>query len=169
MKVPVMYKKNIFDINYDKLAKDGIKCLLFDLDNTLVAAKQTVPEKKVIKLLEKLSNNFKVIIISNSPSKRLVKLHQHLNVDYYAFSLKPLKRNFKKVIKDHQFDVEDIVLIGDQFMTDVLGGSRMGIKTILVDPLSGDLMCTKFNRYLETKVIKKLEKKNLFFKGQYYE
>ncbi len=169
MKVPVMYKKNIFDINYDKLSKDGIRCLLFDLDNTLVAAKESIPEKKVIKLLNKLTKDFKVIIISNSPRKRLDKLHKHLNIDYYAFSLKPLKRNFKKVIKDHKFDVEDIVLIGDQFMTDVLGGSRMGIKTILVDPISSDLMRTKLNRYLETRVIKKLEKKNLFFKGQYYE
>lgn len=33
--LPDMYKKNIFDINYDKLKKKGIKCLIFDLDNTL--------------------------------------------------------------------------------------------------------------------------------------
>ena len=32
---PTMYKKNIFDIDYKKLKENGIKCLVFDLDNTL--------------------------------------------------------------------------------------------------------------------------------------
>lgn len=169
MQVPIMYKKNIFDINYDLLVKKGIKCILFDLDNTLVEAKSSEPKKEVIELIEKLSKKFKVIIVSNSPNTRLAKLQKHLKVDYYGFSCKPMKRNFKKVIKEHNFKNEEIVLIGDQFMTDILGGSRMNIKTILVDPLSDDLACTKFNRYLEEKVIKSLSKKDLFFKGKYYE
>ena len=33
--IPSMYKKSIFDINYDKLKSIGIKCLIFDLDNTI--------------------------------------------------------------------------------------------------------------------------------------
>ena len=34
--VPDIYQKSIYDINYDTLKKRGIKCLIFDLDNTLV-------------------------------------------------------------------------------------------------------------------------------------
>ena len=34
--VPDVYKKSIYDINYNLLKEKGIKCLLFDLDNTLV-------------------------------------------------------------------------------------------------------------------------------------
>lgn len=167
--VPAIYQKTIFDINYKKLHKNGIKCLLFDLDNTLVAAHSYEPDKKVINLLKKLNKEFKVIIISNSSRKRLEKINSLFNVSYYSFSLKPLKRNFKKVIKDYQFTKEEIVLIGDQFITDILGGYRMGIKTILVDPLSNDLPCTKLNRFLEGEIINRLGKKNLFFKGKYYE
>ena len=33
--LPNIYKKNIYDIDYDKLKKMGITCLVFDLDNTL--------------------------------------------------------------------------------------------------------------------------------------
>ena len=33
--VPKMYKKNIFEINYEKLKEKGIKCIIFDLNNTL--------------------------------------------------------------------------------------------------------------------------------------
>lgn len=167
--IPYMYAKNVFKINYNKLKQNGIKCLLFDLDNTLVEAKSSNPSTEIKNLLNKLSKDFKIIIISNSPTKRLKKINNILKVDFYAFSLKPLKRNFKKVIKDNKFSNDEIVLIGDQFMTDVLGGNRMKIKTILVDPLSSDLVYTKLNRVIENKIIKKLNKNNLFFKGKYYE
>ena len=40
---PDIYKKNIFDIDYLKLKKDGIKCLVFDLDNTCVGYKEKFP------------------------------------------------------------------------------------------------------------------------------
>ena len=167
--VPYMYKKDIYEIDYKKLKQNGIKCILFDLDNTLIEANNSKPTKKVKNFLEKLSKEFKVLIISNSPKTRLKKITKELKVDFYSFSMKPLKRNFKKVIKDYSFSNDEIILIGDQFVTDILGANRMKIKTILVDPLSNDLVVTKFNRYLENKIIKSLEKNNLFQKGKYYD
>ena len=40
--IPDVYQENIFTINYKKLKKTGIKCLLFDLDNTISPAKEVV-------------------------------------------------------------------------------------------------------------------------------
>ena len=37
--VPDIYAKSIFLINYKKLRKSGIKCLLFDLNNTIAPKK----------------------------------------------------------------------------------------------------------------------------------
>ena len=37
--VPDIYQENIYKINYNTLIYRGIKCLLFDLDNTLVPIK----------------------------------------------------------------------------------------------------------------------------------
>ena len=37
--IPDMYQKSIYHIDYDKLKEDGIKCLLFDLDNTCIPFK----------------------------------------------------------------------------------------------------------------------------------
>jgi len=55
-------------------------------------------------------------------------------------------------------------------MTDVYGGNKEGIFTVLVDPISDrELIWTKFNRILEKGKIKKLERKKLFKKGVYYE
>ena len=56
--LPDIYKKNIFDINYDKLKKKDIKCLIFDLDNTLAFIDSTKVEDKVKELITKLKKDF---------------------------------------------------------------------------------------------------------------
>ena len=59
-----------------------------------------------------------------------------------------------------------MAMIGDQWYTDILGGNRLNIYTILVDPLSTkDLIITKINRLLEMKHMKKIG----FEKGMYYD
>ena len=45
--VPDIYKESIYTIDYKKLKQSGIKCLLFDLDNTLVSYRDKLPTKKV--------------------------------------------------------------------------------------------------------------------------
>jgi uncharacterized protein len=169
--IPDMYKKNIYDIDYEKLLKQGIKCLLFDLDNTISPIGIKDPSNKVITLVEELKEmGFKVIIISNSNKKRLEPFKTILNVDCAANSLKPLKRKYLKIIKEYGYDVSEIAGIGDQFLTDILGGNRVGITTILVNPISKkDIMFTKINRMLEKRVMNMLSKKGLFSKGKYYD
>ena len=68
--VPDMYKKSIYDIDYKKLKKNGIKCILFDLDNTLVPYYKNKPSRKVKDFIERVKDmGFKVIIFSNSNKK----------------------------------------------------------------------------------------------------
>mgnify|MGYP006349104857 CR=1 FL=1 len=52
--IPYIYKKTIFDIPYDKLKKENIKCLIFDLDNTLALIDERECPLKTMKLIEKL-------------------------------------------------------------------------------------------------------------------
>ena len=52
---PDMYQKSIYHINYDKLKEDGIKCLLFDLDNTCVPYVEKKPNQKLKDLFDKAS------------------------------------------------------------------------------------------------------------------
>ena len=40
--IPDAYQKSIYTINYNKLKDNGIKCLLFDLDNTSVPFKEKI-------------------------------------------------------------------------------------------------------------------------------
>ena len=84
--IPDMYQKSIYHIDYEKLKSDGIKCLLFDLDNTCVPTKEKNPNKKLIEQFDKLKDlGFKVIIFSNAGKKRLKPFKKTLDVIIYRY------------------------------------------------------------------------------------
>ena len=168
--VPDMYKKSIYDIDYKKLMNEGIKCILFDLDNTCVAYKENSGSSELKKLFNKLTKmKFKVVIFSNSPERRLKRFND-LGVDYNSSSKKPLSHNFYKILKKYDLKKDEVCIIGDQLFTDIYGGNKVGIKTCLVEPLTDiDFFLTKFTRKLETREFKKMEKKKLLKKGNYYD
>ncbi len=168
---PDIYKRNIYDINYKRLKSIGIKCILFDLDNTLVPYYKSKPSRKLKDFIEKLkSMGFKIIIFSNSSKKRLTPFKRVLEVDCSASSRKPSEKKFRKVLVEYKFDQSEVCIIGDQIMTDVFGGNRIGILTIFVNPISkNEPIWTKINRMRESKKIKKLEKKGIFKRGEFYD
>lgn len=170
--IPDMYQKSIYHIDYDKLLDSGIKCLLFDLDNTCVPYRDTMPNKKLVDLFEDLKDKgFKLIIFSNATKKRIAPFKKELNVDCLARAGKPNKRSFLKVLKLFNFKLSDVAIVGDQLYKDILGGNRVGIMTILVNPMSDDdMIFTKLIfRQLEKIKYEKMAKKGLLVRGKYYE
>ena len=168
--IPNMYQESIYTINYDKLKKERIKCLLFDLDNTCVGYHDKFPTKELEELFTNLTKKgFKVIIFTNASRKRLVpfvKLHVILNPS----SKKPFKKSFKNIMKKYKLAKEEICIIGDQLFTDILGGNKVGIKTCLVNPVTEeDFIFTKIFRMSENIVFKIFANKSILTKGEYYE
>ena len=164
MLIPDMYKKSIFDINYPLLKSKGIKCLIFDLDNTLALIDD------VKELVKKLKKDFKVLIISNNTKSRLKPYKEELDIDAVSFAMKPLTKGLRQIVKKYKLEKNEMVMIGDQIPTDILSGKRFNIMTILVEPLAKkDLKITSLNRIIEKRLIKKYEKRGLFKKGEYYE
>lgn len=168
--VPNMYKKTITDIDYSKLKNIGISCLIFDLDNTVALIDEEKVPFKTKKLFDRLSKDFKIIIVSNNVSKRIKAFCEPFGVSFISFAMKPFPFCFSKIKKKYNLEKNNMCMIGDQLMTDILGGNRYGIFTILVDPLGKkDLKITTFNRYLENKIINKLSKLNILERGKYYD
>lgn len=169
--VPDMYQKSIYSINYQNIFECGIKCLLFDLDNTIAPIGIHEPTKKTKDLFKRLKEKgFKLVIFSNSGKKRLKPFKEILDVDCCASAMKPFSGSFFKVLKEYDLDVSEVAIIGDQILTDIVGGNTVGITTILINPVStNDQLFTKFNRVIERRIINRLSKRNLFFKGKYYE
>ena len=165
-----MYKKDIFSIPYDKLKESGIKCLIFDLDNTLALLEQKECPLKVKKLIRKLQKDFFILIITNNIRKRVIPYERALGVSAISFAMKPLTRGLREARNKYNLKKKEMVMIGDQIITDVISGNNFRIKTILVDPLGKkDLKITSLNRYIENKIIERYSKKGIFKRGSYYE
>ena len=155
---PNMYYHSIYTVPYESLKKRGIKCVLFDLDNTCVGYHEKKPTKELKKLFDNLNHlGIKVVIFSNTTPKR-IEPFQELPVLCHPLSRKPFKGNFIKILREFHLKKENVCIIGDQLFTDVLGGNRIGIKTCLVEPLSPyDFIGTKLFRFLEKRIKKHLK------------
>lgn len=155
---PKMYYPNIYEVDYKKLKELGIKCLLFDFDNTCMGYKEKNLSKELVNLFTRLKKmGFNIIIFSNARNKRLNQFKE-FNIDYNSLSKKPLQIEFKKLLTKYNYKKEELCIIGDQIFTDILGGNRFKILTCLVDPLTNkDFIVTKIFRQIEKRIIKKLE------------
>lgn len=169
--IPDMYYKSVYDIDYSLLKKKGIKCIIFDLDNTLVPITLSKPNKKLKDLIEGIKDRkLRVVIVSNSPKKRVEPFKEILNVDSAYLSCKPFSKKYKKVMNIYKLKPGQIACVGDQLLTDIYGANRMEFLSILVNPIGRtDYVLTKFNRFIEPFIYNKLEKKELLKKGEYYE
>jgi len=167
--IPTMYKKNVREIPYHKLKKMGIKCLIFDLDNTLATIDEECSDE-LATWIQKLKEDFLVLIITNNTKKRVASYKQKLNVPIYSFALKPSIKTVSKISKEYSLKKDELCMIGDQLMTDIFLGKRFSIMTILVDPLAKkDLKITSFNRFVERIILKRYKRLQYLERGKYYE
>lgn len=169
--IPDIYQKSIYTINYDSLFLRGIKCLLIDLDNTIAPISIKSPNKKIKELFDDLKmRGFKVIIFSNSSKSRIKPFKDALDVDCCAKARKPFQKKYLKIMEEYQFSQEEVACIGDQLITDIQGGNKAGITTILVNPIgTREYLGTKINRMFEKYIFRKLRDNDLFTKGKYYD
>ena len=168
--VPDIYQENIYKINYETLLSRGIKCLLFDLDNTLVPIKESYPREETKKLFKELKKKgFKILITSNSIKARVKPFSEELKVDYISNCKKPHIDKIDEYVKKSKFGLDEIAIIGDSMMDDVVCGNTIGITTILLDQISKlEFPIARLKRIKEKKIQKRLRDKNLFTKGRYY-
>ena len=168
--VPDIYQKNIYEIDYEVLVSRGIKCLIFDLDNTLVTILETTPREETKELFRKLKKmGFKIYIASNSIKARVKPFHEELKVDYIYSVKKPNPDKIAELVNSIKFGLDEIAMIGDSMMDDVVCGNTIGVTTILLDQISkNEYPLARLRRIKEKKIQKKLRDKDLFTKGRYY-
>ena len=104
----------------------------------------------------------KLYILSSTNNKEKVeKVAKTLQIPYKYFAMKPLKKGFKNIQKETNIEAENIAVVGDQIFTDILGGNRCNMFTILVDPIDKkkDYWYTAWKRPIENKIKNKYKSK----------
>ena len=163
------WRKSIssYDIDYEGLYMDGVRGLIYDIDNTLVEHGADANER-AIELFGKLFDmGFSVCFISNNNEERVKRFYDGLKaggVDtsrtHYVFKAnKPMIKHYISATKLMNLEKDKVVFVGDQLFTDVYGANRAGIKSILVKPIDPkEEIQIVFKRKLENVVMKHYDK-----------
>ncbi|WP_062355658.1 YqeG family HAD IIIA-type phosphatase [Bacillus kwashiorkori] len=166
--LPNDYVKNIYAITPEYLKERNIKGVITDLDNTLVEWDRPLATPEIENWFKKMKDHgINIVIVSNNKEKRVYDFARPLQIPFVFKARKPLRRSFHRALSMLKLSKEEVVVIGDQLLTDILGGNRSGFHTILVVPVaSSDEWVTKFNRKVERIILNKFAKKGLLKWGE---
>lgn len=155
---PNAYFKSVQNITIDFLHKNNLKLLILDVDNTLIDYNKNMPKNTEIWAKKLLENNIKLYILSNTNKKEKVEnVANKLEIPYIMFAQKPSTKGFEEIKNKVKIKSENIGVVGDQIFTDIIGGNRCNMYTILVDPVGKkDFWYTAWKRPLENKIKKKI-------------
>lgn len=128
---------SIYDISVEGLARQGIKLLLADLDNTLVPYGVPLPDQKLMNWRDELAAyGITLFVLSNNRHENRPRIFSEgLEVPFIGHAGKPKTPSFYRAMESMHVTKEQTAIVGDQIFTDVLGGNRAGIATILVKPI----------------------------------
>lgn len=141
----------IYNLDPAKLNQMGIKAVFSDLDNTLLAWNKFETAQEMDKLNQKLANaGIKLVVISNNNAQRVGKVLNPYHIEFVAKSRKPLPFAITKKRKAMNLNKDQVMMVGDQLITDMQAGNLAGVVTVLVKPLvETDKWNTRINRFFE--------------------
>nr|WP_203642797.1 YqeG family HAD IIIA-type phosphatase [Levilactobacillus andaensis] len=155
---PTWMVTNIYDLTPQQLRENGVRAVLTDLDNTLIAWNNPdgTPELRHWLTLLELAG-IRVIVVSNNSRARVDRAVAPFKLPYIHRALKPLSWGLRRALRRWHLRRDEVIMVGDQLLTDVWSAHRTGIRSVLVKPiLKSDAWITKGNRVLEKVVMWRL-------------
>lgn len=169
--VPDMYVAGIKSLDPERLKEKGIRLLILDYDNTLTESRDPYRTHGTEQAVCRLKDSGLIcVIVSNNFRSHCEWYAKRCGVDYRSFSLKPLPHTYHGIMKMYGCRPEETAAIGDQLLTDMLGGYFTGITRILSDPLCGkDNVSGTVSRWIEKRIFRVLKRKYNIQRGEYYD
>lgn len=161
--LPNQFYQDVYLLTPEYLKEHGIKGIITDLDNTLTSWDSPDATPELHAWFKQFQDaGIKVIICSNNKEIRVKKFADQVNMPFVFGARKPLTKGFMRAAKMMELNPNEIVVVGDQMMTDIFGGNRGGFHTVLVKPLvTTDEWKTYLNRRMERVIMSHFKKHNL--------
>jgi len=140
------------EITPEILKELGVRGLILDLDNTLTRWEDDRVAPGIPEWIGALKQaGIQMVILSNGLREKQDTVSRALELPLVRAPLpKPFAVGFAKALEVIGLPREEAAMVGDIVMTDIWGANRLGIRTMLVDPLSPrDFPGTKIWRALE--------------------
>ena len=131
---PDAYMDSTYVIDFEKLYKEGIRGVIFDIDNTLVPHGAPADERAIRLFARLRSIGLDYCLISNNQLPRVKPFADAVQAKFVEDAHKPSRKNYLKAMKLMHVDLDSCIFVGDQIFTDVYGAKRGGMRTFLVKP-----------------------------------
>lgn len=144
--------ERISDLEPEALKAAGIRGLILDLDNTLCEWQSEAVPQDILQWVAKMKRaGIRMCIASNTHDRRrLRRMAAGLDLPSVSGAPKPRRLCFARALALLDVSAAEAAIVGDQLFTDVLGGKRSGIRTILVRPIHRrEFVGTRISRLFE--------------------
>lgn len=129
------YNQSVYTIDFKRLFLLGKRGILFDIDNTLVPHGEVASEEIEAFIKKLIAIGYKIALISNNSINRVSTFNQKLNLPFKSKAKKPRSESFYELTQTLGLKPKDMVFVGDQIFTDILGANNAGITSVLVKPI----------------------------------
>ena len=152
---PTFTYQSVLDIEVAWLIKQHYRLLFIDVDNTLVAPHQQMISPKQKAWIEQVKQaNILIVLLSNNTHQRIQAIAKELDVLGQGSAFKPFSWYYHKFLKQFKIPTNQVVVIGDQLFTDILGANIRRYDSIYVSPLTNkDLPFTILSRKIEQRIL----------------
>ena len=154
-------KNDVYEFPGAELAKQGIRGIIFDIDNTLVPYEKAEPDEKLMSYFDELKENgITVALVSNNDASRVELFNKNLGFFAAPNAHKPRGKELKRCIEALGVDKKNLVLIGDQIFTDCLAAHLAGLRCYLVKPIADKKTAFfRFKRFFERPFVRSYKRK----------
>ena len=133
---PSMKFNNVTNINLEVLKKlkseYGIGGLIIDVDETLRTNGKHIPECNK-KWLEYMKKEFKICVVSKGYDEKVKQLLEQMNIKYNGFHIISKRKSFKEAAEEMGLEPENVLVIGDDAISDIYAGNKCGMLTAIVE------------------------------------
>lgn len=149
-----------FTLMADMFVAKNIKGIIMDVDNTIISWRDKIVSDDVKQWFLELKNSgIEIVLLSNNTNTRIGPIAQQIDVPFVANAKKPSAYGVKKALEILKMEERSIVLIGDQLLTDISAGKKTAVQTMLVKPMTSDMIPTYILRLFEKILLRSYKRK----------
>ena len=127
---------SILNLTPEILAQHQIEGLVLDVDDTIVPINSNIAQLELALWIEQMSKIVPLWLVTNNPDRvRIGAIADSLSLPYVLSAGKPSRRKLRQAVEAMQLEPKQVAMVGDRVFTDVLAGNRLGMVTILIEPI----------------------------------
>lgn len=132
----LILQSSVLNLTPNIIEQYKLKGLVLDVDETLVPVRVSEASLALREWVEQTRNVTKLWLVSNNLSDaRIGGIARSLDLPYILGAVKPSRRKLRQAVTAMDLPLDRVAMVGDRLFTDVLAGNRLGMFTILVEPI----------------------------------